>query len=179
MDRGTGIAPAPRPHRPAMSRHRAIRHLGSALFVGVAILWVVLLRPVGLGGPASYIVVSGSSMEPGLRTGDLVIVVQQDAYALGQIVAFRVDSAIVLHRIVGGSGASGFVVRGDNRTQPDLWKPLPAEILGAAQLHLPGIGRLTAQLRQPLILGLLFGTIAFALVWSSGRPGRTHGGVRA
>ena len=59
-----------------------------------------------LGGPASYVIVSGHSMEPTLYTGDLVVVHQRDEYSVGDMVAFEIEGGSqVIHRIVGGSAA--------------------------------------------------------------------------
>ncbi|MER3397507.1 MAG: hypothetical protein C4316_03050, partial [Chloroflexota bacterium] len=88
--------------------------------------WFFFLRPGFLGGPAGYIIVSGPSMEPTLYEKDLAVVLAQDEYALGDVVAFRVEGGIVIHRIVGGDPQAGYITRGDNRESPDMWRPKPA-----------------------------------------------------
>jgi signal peptidase len=108
--------------------------------------------------------VSGKSMEPTLRTGDLVVVHAQEGYAPGDIVAFQVDGGNVIHRIVGGSAAEGFVTQGDNKSAPDPWRPKPSEILGKLWLHVPGAGRTVAYLRQPAPFATLVGGLAALLL---------------
>ena len=148
--------------------------LGTLPFLAGAVVWLVLLRPLAFGGPASYVLVSGSSMEPWLHTGDLVVAVHEDDYALGDVVVFRADGGLVVHRIVGGD-AEGFVVQGDNRGGPDVWRPTAATILGAVRLHAPGVGRALAIIRQPLVIGVVAGgLVALAVLGRGPRPGRVE-----
>jgi len=122
--------------------------------------WFFLLRPASLGGPASYVIVSGISMEPTLFTGDLVITRRQDTYQVGDIVAFRVDDGLVIHRIVGGTPESGYVLRGDNRDTNDQWRPTPQEIAGRMWLRVPGMGRWVQRLREPASFAALVAVLS-------------------
>jgi len=155
------------------------------LTMGLFVAWFLLLRPGSLGGPASYVMVTGSSMERTLHTGDLAMTRKQDSYAIGDIVAFRVpkgepaEGAMVIHRIVGGSAAEGYVVQGDNNNAPDPWRPKPQNIVGHLWFTLPGAARWVWLLRQPLILGALAGAFGMFMVlsgseWHAGLsiPGR-------
>jgi hypothetical protein len=94
-------------------------------------------------------------MEPTLYTGDLAVLQKREGYALGDIVAFRVNDGIVIHRIVGGSAEEGFVMQGDNKPGVDPWQPKPDEILGRMWFHIPGGGRPLQNLRQPQNLAAL------------------------
>lgn len=151
--------------------------------VGAAALWFFLLRPAFLGGPASYIMVSGPSMEPALHHGDLAVVRKQGSYSPGDIVPFRVpkgepgEGAIVIHRIAGGTPEEGFVVQGDNKDAPDIWRPTPGDIVGKVWLHVPGAGRLLALLRDPLNLGLMVGGLTTLSLLGGGevKPRRKGG----
>jgi signal peptidase len=148
-----------------------LRLLGLLLTaIGVA-AWVVVLRPTALGGPASYIFVSGTSMQPTLVTGDLAILQRAEHYAHGDVIAFAIPDgepgagAFVIHRIIGGSAADGFVVQGDNKPAPDDWRPTPDLIQGNLWLHLSGVGAAVAWLRQPSIFAaLLAGLVVFFIV---------------
>lgn len=134
--------------------------------LGLLLAWGLFLRPQLLGGPASYIMVSGVSMEPTMYTGDLAILLKQESYAVGDVVAFRVKSqngaevGNVIHRIVGGSAEAGYVMQGDNKRAPDPWKPKPDDILGRMWVHVPGGGRAFAFLRQPQRLVALAGMVS-------------------
>ena len=76
-------------------------------------------------------------MEPRYHTGDLVLVEKHASYHAGELIAYRVPKgdpmagAQVIHRIIGGDAKHGFVVHGDNRTAPDVWRPKAQDIVGA------------------------------------------------
>ena len=139
---------------------RRIRNgVGLAALLVAGGLWAVTLRPILLGGPATYIVVRGDSMNPTYATGDLVILQRAPAYAAGDIVAYRVPDGdlgaglVVVHRIIGGDASTGFVLEGDNNPAPDPWTPRQRDVVGRAALLLPGVGRVVAAMRQPAVLG--------------------------
>ena len=156
--------PEPAGTRPGRSRRGRARRLASAAVVVVLVaVWAITLRPAGLGGPASYVFVSGTSMEPGLSTGDLVIMRRQESYRHGDVIAYRVPgtNALVIHRIVGGSAATGYDTKGDNRESTDLWTPRPDEIRGRQLFSIPRAGSVVALLGQPLPLAFLAAALAF------------------
>lgn len=136
--------------------------------VGLATAWVMLLRPAFLGGSVTYVMVEGVSMEPTLHSGDLAIVREQDSYSVGDIVAFHAEGAIVIHRIVRGSAEEGYIVQGDNKEFPDLWRPSGEDILGRMWFSIPWGGHVLAFLRHPLILGLVVGGLGMISVLSGG-----------
>jgi signal peptidase len=137
--------------------------------------WFVFLRPQFLGGPAAYVLVSGQSMEPTLHHDDFVLVGRQDAYEDGDIVAYRIPEsdtgagAIVIHRIIGGSDESGYLLQGDNRTTPDRWRPRSTDVLGRSLVTIPRAGTLLPFLRSPLIVAAFAGCMAFFFVYFGAR----------
>jgi signal peptidase len=162
----------------APALRRVLGILGTVATVALAAGWFVALRPTFLGGATSYVLVSGASMEPEMRTGDLSLVRRQDTYRRGDVIAFEVPrgepgaGALVIHRIVGGSASAGFVVRGDNRERPDLWRPRPSDIRGVQVAHLPGVGRAFALLRSPLGMATAAGLLTFFWIGGDGRRRR-------
>jgi signal peptidase len=132
--------------------------------------WAPVLRPQALGGPAGYVLVSGTSMEPKYHTGDMVLVIRQGAYHVGDVIAYRVPKgdvaagAQVIHRIIGGDGTRGFVVQGDNRSAPDVWRPKNRDIVGAKKLRIPNAVLVLQFLRSPVLLGLLAACFVFVHV---------------
>jgi len=148
------------------SRAKASLLLG----IGLLVVWFVLLRPLFLGGPASYIIISGRSMEPTLHSGDLALTLREDTYTEGDIVTFRVQGGIVVHRIVGGTATEGYVIQGDNKEAPDLWRPTADQILGKMWLHVPGAGRYVLALRQPHVFALVVGAIGALVLFPPPRP---------
>lgn len=155
-----------------------LRAFSLVVLVGLVVGWFILLRPVAFGGPATYATVAGVSMEPRLHTGDLVIARAEASYAIGDVVVFRVPAgtpgagSLVVHRIVGGDAANGFVLQGDNKDAPDQWRPRHADIVGRSWLEIPGSGNLLVTLRRPIVLASVLGGLAFFLVLTSGSNDR-------
>lgn len=145
----------------------ALRLAAAAAVVG----WFLLFRPLVLGGPATYVIVSGRSMLPTLQGSDLVVTHQRDTYQAGDVVAFRIDGNYVIHRIVGGNGADGYETRGDNNPAIDPWRPTNADIAGESRYVVAGGGQPIQRLRQnPFLLACLGGAFALFLMLSRG-PG--------
>jgi signal peptidase len=158
----------PHPVRKWLPRARLLATIATELAVLAALLWFCL--PQSLGGRAGWVLVSGTSMLPRLHTGDLVLVERQSGYHVGEVVAYRVPKGQpgagfeVIHRIVGGNGTTGWTMKGDNRTAPDLWHPKNSDIVGAKLLRIPDAWVVLRFLHTPLLLGLLAGLLAFFLI---------------
>lgn len=142
---------------------KAIRRLGRRGAVAVVLMgiWFVALRPQSLGGPATYLLIRGDSMEPTFHTGDLAVVLSAKGYAIGDVVAYRVPAGeiggghIVVHRIAGGDGAAGYLMRGDNNPSVDPWQPQTIDIVGKALVAIPGAGTMLSVLHRPAAAGAL------------------------
>jgi signal peptidase len=155
-----------------------IGRLALAAVVLAAAGWFIALRPQVLGGPAAYILVAGQSMEPTIQPGSLVILFRRPQYAVGDVVAYRVPPGDpgaglnIIHRIVGGSAQAGFVMRGDNTTNSDLWRPKPEAIIGAAQVVIPGAVPVLLFARSPIVAASVAAGLAAYLVlgfWAEDR----------
>jgi signal peptidase len=108
-------------------------------------------------------------MLPGLHGGDLVMVERHSVYRVGDVVAYHIPDGVfrgrrIIHRIVGGDAATGFVMRGDNNPDDDLWRPLRPDIEGRFWKRLPAVGRAVAFARAPAVLAAVAGGFGFALV---------------
>jgi signal peptidase I len=143
-----------------MRRRRSIRSV--LLSAALVSLWYVLLAPPALGGRTSYISVSGHSMEPTYFTGDLVVVRKADGYRAGDIVAFKAQGGVVIHRITGGDSVSGYVTEGDNNSWTDPWRPTDHDVVGRAWFRLPGASRWLLTLTQPAAVAVVV-TVLLAL----------------
>ena len=156
----------------------AFRHTNKAASIAivaiVVIFWAQYLRPQSLGGRAGYVLVSGESMLPRYKTGDLVLVERQSSYHVGQVIAYHVPKgdplagAQVIHRIIGGDAKHGFVVQGDNRTAADVWRPKPEDIVGAKALRIPQAIVVLQYLRSPIFLGILAAAFVFVHMLARG-----------
>ena len=129
--------------------------------------WILVFRPAGLGGPATYVIVSGRSMQPTLQGGDLVVTHDRENYQVGDVVAFRLDGQYVIHRIVGGNAADGYEMKGDNNPAIDPWRPTAADIAGESRFVVAGGGRPVEWLRHnPFLLACFAGSLALFLTLS-------------
>jgi len=112
--------------------------------VAIAVLTSIYLRVVPL------VIVSGS-MEPTLEIGDLVLVrlgVPVDL-PVGSVVAFRLNSTIVVHRLVGVEGER-LVTKGDANPEPDPFPVYRRSLLGVVVGRVPKVGLLALALRGGL-----------------------------
>jgi signal peptidase len=139
-------------------------------------LWFGL--PQALGGRADWVLVSGTSMLPRLHTGDLVLVERRSSYHVGEVVAYRIPKGEigaghdVIHRIIGGNGRTGWTMKGDNRTAPDLWHPTNRDVLGARTLRIPDAWFVLRVFHMPVLLALFaaFGAFIWIGFGSEGEP---------
>jgi signal peptidase I len=140
--------------------------VSAALLAALLLAWYFLL-PVQLGGWTGYVTLDGGSMEPDFRSGDLVIVRQQQDYQVGEAVAYfnaRLGR-FVFHRITGVKEGL-YSLKGDNNDWTDPYQPAGHEIIGKQWLHLSGIGRPISVLRTPLNLAILAGILGGVTMWT-------------
>lgn len=136
------------------------------------VAWALWLRPEFLGGRVDYIIVGGRSMVPTLHGGDLVVVQRERAYRVGDVVAYHIPDGVfrgrrIIHRIVGGDPVDGFVLRGDNNAEDDLWYPRHTNIEGKLWLRIPAAGLVVAFVRSPAVLAAVVGGFVFAFMMTS------------
>lgn len=160
-------------------RGKAIKSVPWVLVLAFTAAWVVLLRPDSLGGSARYIVVAGESMEPTLKNGDLAVTYVRSEYRVGDVVAFPIEGAVVIHRIAGGTAEKGFRTRGDGKHTNDWWLVPDQDIKGSLWFSIPRggvyISNLLSYLRRPVFRGILAGCVvvlALGDVFRRARRGR-------
>ena len=161
---------------------RTARRVASIAVLAAAVACALLVWPGLLRGGAAYVIVSGNSMEPTLHAGDVVLTVRRGRYDVGDVVAYRIPEGepgagvLVIHRIVGGSARSGYILQGDNRAGRDPWRPRRGDIVGAEGLSVPRLGLALVYLRTPLGLAALAGIVTALLILvgspSDGSPKR-------
>jgi signal peptidase len=130
-----------------------------ALVVG-AVAWMGL-APSALGGGITYATVTGSSMEPELHQGDLVMLRSASAYRVGDVVGYHDPNVnrLVLHRIIAEDEA-GFTLQGDNNDFLDPVRPRPTEIVGRLWTSVPEAGSVVGRFRHPGSAAVLVGALA-------------------
>lgn len=154
-----------------MSRRNATVIAGVSL---LAALWFFALGPRQLGGPVTYVVTSGNSMEPGIHAGDLVLARESADYDVGDVVAYDSPDVrkTILHRVVDREG-DAFVLQGDNNDWIDSHTPTRQEIYGRQWIHVPGAGKVVEWLRSPIGLAAVAGLVMLALFGGSQTTGRS------
>jgi signal peptidase I len=137
------------------------------------------LAPPGLGGRTSYAVVYGTSMEPRVHGGDLVLLRQRPSYRVGEVVAYHSVRLHrdVLHRIV-GLHRGRFTFKGDNNNFLDPEQPRAAQLFGEEWLRVPGAGAQLERLRSPRNAAIVAGLAALLLFTGSGSTVRRRRGRR-
>jgi signal peptidase I len=129
-----------------------------ALVVG-AVAWMGL-APAALGGGITYATVTGSSMEPELHQGDLVMLRSASAYRVGDVVGYHDPNVnrLVLHRIIAEDEA-GFTLQGDNNDFLDPVRPQSTEIVGRLWTSVPEAGSVVGRFRHPGSAAVLVGAL--------------------
>lgn len=113
--------------------------------------------PFGIGGA----VVQSGSMEPTYRKGDLLLVRQRAAYAVGDIVVYQSAGVPVVHRITAIDGNT-VITKGDANNTADA--PFAVtQIKGGVFCRIPFAGLVIDFFKTPLGIVLLLGC-AVALV---------------
>lgn len=131
-------------------------------------LWMLVQQSVLKKDPPeifgySQLVVTSGSMEPAFSAGDMILIRQEEDYALGDIVTFRLSSGdLVTHRIV-GSVEGSFITKGDaNNTEDDELLD-PQQIVGKLVTYIPAVGSFLLFLRTPVGLFVLV-AVGFLLI---------------
>ena len=78
--------------------HRALRSTIGTLVVvaAIAVLVATLFLPV--------LRVTGTSMEPNLRAGEIIVGVKTNSFEIGQVCSFYFNNKLVLKRVIGTAG---------------------------------------------------------------------------
>ncbi len=138
-------------------------------------LWVA--APVAVLG-WHPVVISGASMTPAIRAGDVVVVRPDngDGLGAGTVITFRNDDgSLVTHRITGLEDGV-YRTRGDASGQPDSALVQPSQVVGVGTVLVPIVGHpaLWADSGRWLPLGLVSVAMAAALTLSGSALGSQH-----
>src|SRR5690606_34747436 len=126
--------------------------------------------PTTLGGQTSFVVVSGSSMEPTYFGGDLGIARPMEP-SVGDVIVSaptELGGSQSVHRIIGGSAEDGWVVKGDNNSFIDPFEPTADEVRGVVLVHYADMGRVTALMLNPLFWASFIIAALVIYLWFSG-----------
>jgi len=149
-----------------------------------AALWLLVAASVAIligglfGRPVLMAAVPTGSMIPVLQPGDLIVVLPTWAVPTMKdrdIVVFKTpqNQDWIVHRIIDGNAAEGFVTKGDNNPVRDPDRVFPRDIAGFVPqwqngaLHLPRLGLLSIDqgpLSSPVVAGVALAMGVYLLV---------------
>lgn len=104
--------------------------------------------------PWHPLAVATGSMEPLIQPGDMAILadVQPEELTEGDVIQFRRENYMVLHRIVevreDADGATFYITKGDANNAPDEQPVDPEQVTGRLVGKVPGVGWLTLWMRS-------------------------------
>ena len=156
---------------------RALQITGSITLVALAVMGWLFFAPGPLGGDVSYVVTTGTSMQPRLNAGDLVILREQPRYDVGDVAGYHSETLgrVVLHRITRVE-PDGFVFKGDNNDFFDSDRPDASEILGAEWLAIPGVGHALTWVGEPVNAAVVVALLAILMLGGIGHRRRRKRG---
>lgn len=136
-----------------------------------AVAWLLLavsafvLWPERWGGSMTYVITSGTSMQPGFVAGDLAVLRAASDYRVGDVAAY--DSSelkkIVMHRITKETD-EGYTFQGDNNDFLDPETVTDEQMLGKLVLRVPGVAKYLEWLLKPVNLALAVGALLLLLL---------------
>ncbi|MDA0264990.1 MAG: signal peptidase I [Chloroflexi bacterium] len=144
----------------------------NALIVAMLVVVWVVVAPRALGGLTTYAVVNGTSMNPLLHRGDVVVLRGADRVGVGDVVSYFSQSlgTLVVHRIV--SEEQGvFTFQGDNNDWIDSDQLDAEAVLGKMWFKIPNAGRVFMWFGEPWRIAVITGGLVFMFGFSSG-PGK-------
>jgi signal peptidase I len=155
---------------------------GVTIALGCIVLgaaWL-FLAPPALGGQVSWIVVSGISMLPKFRDGDLVFLRRAASYHVGEVAAYYdpLLRAKIMHQII-AVRAGHYFFKGENNSYVDPYHPVRSEIKGLEWFMVPRLGELVLLLRKPVVGAPLLGLIGVGLLSRGKHTRRRRRHVRA
>lgn len=155
------------PERVVTPNQIRLRKINSGIrFVGYIVSAILLtFSALSLAGVVKARIVLSGSMEPTIRTGDIVLLMPPSRIEpkVGDVAAYTARRfsgepvGLFTHRIIGGNADVGFTMKGDNNPAPDVQRPRLADISGVVFFTIPFIGKLLQVKNLVIIIPALFG----------------------
>lgn len=151
----------------------------SLVLIACALLAWFVLMPVSVGGSLTLTGVDGTSMQPLLHTGDLVLALRGGDYQVGDLVVFDIGGGSnVIHRLHEQLPNGAWKTKGDNRDYTDPWTVNSDRILGRYWRHIAGGAvKLEWLQKHPGALGAIAGVLTFLLGLLPSRKRQTGAGA--
>ena len=140
--------------------------VGAAVTVAAVVALWWFLAPPQVGGRTAWAVVEGTSMEPRLGAGDLVLVRARSSYDVDDVVLFESETlagAHVLHRIVGTTQVASSPAATTAPRTTRIWLAGDA-VTGRLWLTIPAVGSVLQWLGRPLPIAVVLFALVFTLL---------------
>ena len=151
--------------------------IGYAIFaMNASILGGSIPMPLGFG-LAEVVSPSMTTDDPktSINVGDVIVIVPQKEYKVGDVVAFKDGNMIVTHRIIDINEDGTFATKGDNPENGKDPRALRKEyIIGKyVDIKIPNLGPVLAVLKQPIVMMMMIIVIVLLLILS-GKKEKEH-----
>ena len=121
-----------------------------AYLVSVAFL-LVLVYLVSDLGRYSILAIGSDSMQGSINKGDVVLInKKKNRYKEGDVIAFKYDGTVIVHRIVEVRGYHSYITKGDANNGRDNWIVKDNMIKGSANFSIKYLGWPTVKLSEYL-----------------------------
>ena len=117
------------------------------IFVNAVLIFKSMSNPgksPSIFGKKAFVIISGS-MIPHIQIGDVVLINETNNVAVGDVIAFRRDSSVIVHRIVKEMNVNGklmYQTKGDNNSVEDKELVETSIIEGVMFGKIPFIGKI-------------------------------------
>lgn len=123
--------------------------------------------PFGIG----VAVVKSGSMEPELYKGDLLVVNKVSSVAVGDVIMFKSDGLLTVHRIVEINGEQ-ITTRGDANNAND--NPITnSDVIGKVLFGIPGVGTVVEKTKTPMGITITCALIILLMLGSFAKDNAT------
>ena len=158
-----------------MTRTTLTRALPAVLTVGLAAILWAMVAPPQLGGQTMLATSYGSSMEPMVHRGDVLILRKGGPARVGDVVGYRSEllNRVVVHRVKGIENGK-LVLKGDNNDFLDPERVPQSAVVGHLALHVPEAGIALEELRKPRSAAALGILAAFFIAGGSRKRRRRN-----
>ena len=102
----------------------------------------------------------GDSMIPTIQSNSLDVLWRQNAYAFGDIIAFKTPQYTVLHRIV-EARTDGYITKGDANNVVDPWIVPKQDVIGKLIFSVPHLGLILSYLSYVSMFFIVLSLILF------------------
>lgn len=142
------------------------------IFMVIAVNAILVVKSVNnpnktpdILGKKAFVIISGS-MIPEIQIGDVVVVQNTDKIDLNQIIAYRNNSTVIVHRVINQMEIDGKIMyqtKGDNNNIPDTELVDFSKIEGVYCFKIPYIGNILMFLYNNLAIVIIAIVLIFII----------------